>query len=172
MRAEKSQAVLKTGQNRPQKTPSPEPPFMGGCFFISPAEYRELHSSASLCKRISCIVAQTIVRQLVSKVQDVDLICALAHEAPEAFNGVGRLNMPVHGSRKSREREEMLFVLSQASHRLRRAHRILGGSRRPMGLMPQTLSLAARCPPIRPGPQLVHVWGERQRFSSSTKRTE
>jgi len=32
MRAEKSQAVLKTGQNRHKKTPSPEPPFMVGCF--------------------------------------------------------------------------------------------------------------------------------------------
>ncbi len=53
-----------------------------------------------LYKRISWIVAQTIVRQLVSKVQHVDLISALPHEAPETFNGVGRLNVPVHDLRK------------------------------------------------------------------------
>src|SRR5260221_12400644 len=39
MRAEKSQAVLKTGQNRHEKTPSLEPPFMVGCFFISLAKF-------------------------------------------------------------------------------------------------------------------------------------
>jgi hypothetical protein len=39
MRAEKSQAVLKTGQKRHKKTPSPELPFMAGCFFISPTQF-------------------------------------------------------------------------------------------------------------------------------------
>jgi hypothetical protein len=46
------------------------------------------------------MVAQTMLRQLVSKVQDVDLNSPLAHEAPEAFNGIGGLNVSLHGWRK------------------------------------------------------------------------
>jgi hypothetical protein len=44
------------------------------------------------------MVAQIMLRQLVSKVQDVDLNSPLAHEAPEAFNGIGGLNVSVHGA--------------------------------------------------------------------------
>jgi hypothetical protein len=69
MRAEKSQAVLKTGQNRHNNTPSLELTFMVGCFFHQPCDVRELHSSESLCKRISWMVAQTMLRQLVSVVK-------------------------------------------------------------------------------------------------------
>jgi len=36
-----------------------------------------------------------MVRQLVSKVQDVELIGALSHEAPKVFDGIGGLNMSV-----------------------------------------------------------------------------
>jgi len=32
--------------------------------------------------------------------EDIDLIGTLAHEAPEAFDGIGRLNMSVHPLRK------------------------------------------------------------------------
>ena len=46
------------------------------------------------------MVAQTIAKQLVSKVQDVDLISPLPHIAKETFNGVSRLNVPVHRLRK------------------------------------------------------------------------
>ena len=84
---------------------------MVGCFFISPAQFVSFIPARGGCKRISWIVAQTMLRQLVSKVQDVDLIGALAHEAPQTFNGVRGLNVPVHGSRKSIKCEEMLFVL-------------------------------------------------------------
>ncbi len=45
---------------------------------------------------MSWSVAQTIVRQLVSKVQDVDLIGALANEAPQTLDGIGCLNVSVH----------------------------------------------------------------------------
>jgi hypothetical protein len=49
-----------------------------------------------LCKRMSWIVAQTIVRQLVSKVQDVDLIGALTNVAEETLDGIGGPDVPEH----------------------------------------------------------------------------
>ena len=108
MRAEKSQAVLKTGQNRHKKTPSPEPPFMVGCFFISPAQFVSFIPARGGCKRISWIVAQTMLRQLVSKVQDVDLTGALAHEAPQTFDRIGGLNVSMQGSRELVKRQEVV----------------------------------------------------------------
>jgi heme-degrading monooxygenase HmoA len=42
--------------------------------------------------------------------EHVDLIGALAHITEQAFNGVGGLNVPVHGLRKGIKREEMFFV--------------------------------------------------------------
>ena len=72
------------------------------------------------------MVAQTIAKQLVSKVQDVDLISPLPHEAPETFNGVSRLNVPVHRMRKRIKRQEVLFVLSQAPDRFWIALSVLG----------------------------------------------
>jgi hypothetical protein len=44
-----------------------------------------------------------MLRQLVSKVQDVDLISPLAHIAEEAFNGVRGLNVSVHGLASTRK---------------------------------------------------------------------
>jgi hypothetical protein len=46
------------------------------------------------------MVAQTIVRQLVSKVQHIDLIGALPHIAEETLNRIGGLNVSVHALRK------------------------------------------------------------------------
>ncbi len=67
-----------------------------------------------------------MLRQLVSKVQHIDLAGALAHEALEAFNGIGGLNVPVHRLRKGVKREEVLFILRQTAHGFRIAQRILG----------------------------------------------
>ena len=58
------------------------------------------------------MVAQTMVRQLVSKVQDVNLIGALSHIAKQTFKGIGGPNMPVHALRKLVKRERFLFLLS------------------------------------------------------------
>ncbi len=49
--------------------------------------------------------------------EDVDLISPLPHIAEETFNGIGGLNVAVHRLRKRIKRQEMFFVLSQASHR-------------------------------------------------------
>ncbi len=79
-----------------------------------------------LCKRISCIVAQTIARQLDTAREHVDLIGPLSYIAKETFNDIGCLNMPMHALRELVKRQEMLFVLSQASYRFWIALAILG----------------------------------------------
>ena len=43
--------------------------------------------------------------------EHVDLIGALPHEASEALNGIGRLNVPVHCGRKGIKRQQVLFIL-------------------------------------------------------------
>jgi hypothetical protein len=44
--------------------------------------------------------------------EHVNLVGALSHEASETFDGVGRLNISVHGGRKGIKRQEVLFILS------------------------------------------------------------
>ncbi len=58
--------------------------------------------------------------------EDVDLISALPHITEETFNGIGGLNVPMHRLRKRIKRQQVLFVLSQASYRLWIALRVLG----------------------------------------------
>ncbi len=45
-------------------------------------------------------------------VEDIDLIGALAHKAPQAFHGIGGLNVPVHALGKGIKCSEVLFILS------------------------------------------------------------
>ena len=47
----------------------------------------------------------------------INLIGALSHEAPEALNGIGGLNVSVHRPRKPIKRQQVLFVLNQAADR-------------------------------------------------------
>ncbi len=42
--------------------------------------------------------------------EHVDLIGALSHIAEETLNGIGGLNVSVHGDRKLVKREEMLLI--------------------------------------------------------------
>jgi hypothetical protein len=58
--------------------------------------------------------------------EHVNLIGALPHIAAEAFDGIGGLYMPVHGSRKGIERQGLLFLFSQASYRFGIAFAIFG----------------------------------------------
>ncbi len=58
--------------------------------------------------------------------EEVDLIGALAHKAPQTFNGIGRLNVPVHRLRKLVKGQRLVFLLSQASHRFWIAFAIFG----------------------------------------------
>ncbi len=56
----------------------------------------------------------------------VNLIRTLPYIAEQTLDGIGGLNVAVHSHRKRIKREEMLFVLSEASHRLGIAHSVLG----------------------------------------------
>jgi hypothetical protein len=58
--------------------------------------------------------------------EHVNLIRALPHVAKEAFDGIGGLNMSVHGGRKLIERQGLLFLFSQTSHRFGIAFAICG----------------------------------------------
>jgi hypothetical protein len=49
--------------------------------------------------------------------EHIDLISPLPHIAEQTFNGIRALKMSVHRLRKPIKRQEVLFVLSQASHR-------------------------------------------------------
>jgi len=57
------------------------------------------------------MVAQTMVRQLVSKVQHIDLIGALPHIAKKTLKGIRGLNVPMHALRKGIKRQQVLFIL-------------------------------------------------------------
>ena len=49
--------------------------------------------------------------------EHIDLISPLPHIAEQTFNGIRALKMSVHRLRKPIKRQQVLFVLSQASHR-------------------------------------------------------
>jgi hypothetical protein len=88
-------------------------------WFLAHLLYSNLEFSHTeiLCKWISWMVAQTMIRQLVSVVNTSIWKVALAHIAEQAFNGIGGLNVPVHRGRKRIKGQQVLFVLSQASYR-------------------------------------------------------
>ena len=58
--------------------------------------------------------------------EGIDLVGALSHIAKKAFDGIGALNMTMHGSRKGIKRQQMLFILLQAAHGFRVALSICG----------------------------------------------
>jgi hypothetical protein len=49
--------------------------------------------------------------------EHVDVIGSLPHEASEALNGIGRLNVAVHCGRKGIKRQQVLFILRQTPYR-------------------------------------------------------
>src|SRR5438876_2264407 len=95
------------------------------------------------------MVAQTMVRQLVSKVQYVDLIRPLPHEASETLSRICCLNVSVHALRKGIKGQKVLFILSQAADCLGTALSVLGECSLPVGSMPPALSVAPRCPRVQ-----------------------
>ena len=72
------------------------------------------------------MVAQTMAKQLVSVVNTSIWEVALPDIAEETTNGIGRLNMPMHGGRELVKRQEVFFILRQASHGLGRAFALFG----------------------------------------------
>ncbi len=58
--------------------------------------------------------------------EGINLIGALSNIAEKAFDGIGRLNMTIHGRWKGIKRHQMLFILSQAAYCLWVALSIFG----------------------------------------------
>ena len=65
--------------------------------------------------------------------EHVNLVSALSHIAEEAFDGIGGLNVAMHGSRELVKGQEMLFILRQAAHRFWIALAVFGGEGRQLG---------------------------------------
>jgi hypothetical protein len=76
-------------------------------------------------------------------------------------NVVQNLNMSVHGHREVVKRQELFFILSQASHRFWITLAVFGECSRPVGSRLPVLSVAARCPRVRPAHPHVLSWGWR-----------
>ena len=47
--------------------------------------------------------------------EDINLIGSLTYVTKEAFDGIGRLDVSVHGGREGVQGQEMLFIFSQAA---------------------------------------------------------
>ncbi len=57
--------------------------------------------------------------------EDINLIGALSHVAEEAFDRIGRLDMPVHASRELVKRQQVRLILNQTADRFGIALRYL-----------------------------------------------
>ncbi len=104
------------------------------------------------------MVAQTMARQLVSKVQDIYLISALSHIAEETFDRIRALNIPMDGGRELVKRQEMRFILPQAAHRFWIALAVFGFEGRQLGdglllvrLFPDANQFGLHIPTFSPG---------------------
>ncbi len=90
--------------------------------------------------------------------EHVNLIGALAHEALEAFDGIGRLNMAMHDGRKRVKREGLRFLFSQTSYGFRRAFAVFGECSLPIGRVPPVSSVVAKSPTVQLEPQHTLAW--------------
>src|SRR5258708_17574872 len=108
------------------------------------------------------MVAQTMVRQLISVVNTSIWSVRCRTLTFQTLNRIRGLNVPVQTLRKGIKRQEVLFVLRQATHRFWIALSVLGGSRRPIGSTPPAWWVAPRCQRVRLGPRHARVWGWRR----------
>ena len=91
--------------------------------------------------------------------EHVDLVGALSHETPQAFDGVGGLKVAMHRLRELIKRQQVLFVLNQASYGLGIALAVFGECSLPVGPLPPVCWVAAKFQRVRPEPQRARVWG-------------
>jgi hypothetical protein len=68
------------------------------------------YETGILDKWISCIVAQTIVRQLDAARKSINLVCALPNITEKTLNRIGAANVAVHHLWKGVECQQMLFI--------------------------------------------------------------
>ncbi len=85
-----------------------------------------VHHTEILCKRISPDGGSDDRQTTGLCGEHINLIGALAHIAEQTLNGIGGLNVSVHGGRKGIKGQEVLFILSQAAGRLWIAFAVFG----------------------------------------------
>ena len=118
-----------------QKPPPPEPPSLAGCWLTDRSQ-----SEAALHRDF----VQTDVldggpdnRETTGLHREhINLIGVLPNSAEQTFDGIGGLNMSVHRLRKLVERQGLLFLFGQASHRFWIALAIFGECSPPIGPRP------------------------------------
>ena len=87
--------------------------------------------------------------------EDIYLIGTLPHIAKQAFNGIGRLNVPMHTLRKLVKRQSLLFLLSQASDCFWIALAVFGECSPRVGPLPPVLWGDPRSQRVQLGPRLA-----------------
>src|SRR5712692_10059156 len=97
-------------QENGQKTSPPEPPFLVGCLLTSNdhgsgASHRNFMQADVLDCRPDNSKATGFCGE------HVNLIGALPHIAEQTLNGIGGLNVSMHGSRELVKRQQVLFIL-------------------------------------------------------------
>jgi len=98
-----------------QKPLPPKPPSLAGCWLTLASETKA--DSHRDFVQADILDGGPYNRQAAGLGgEDVNLIGALAHEAPQTFNGIGGLDMPMHPLRKVVKREGFLFFLCQTAH--------------------------------------------------------
>ena len=90
--------------------------------------------------------------------EHINLIRTLLDITKQAFNGIGRLNVPMHTLRKRVKRERLLFLLSQASYCLWIALTVFGFEGHPLcqclllgWLLPDTHKFGLNLTSLSPG---------------------
>jgi hypothetical protein len=96
--------------------------------------------------------------------EHVNLVGALPHIAEQAFDGIGGLNVAMHRLRELVKRQEMLFVLCQASYRFWIALSVLGFEGRQLGqrllligLLPDAHEFSLDFPTLASGNGIEHI---------------
>src|SRR6266568_8359088 len=106
--------MMAVAQESAQKPLPPQPPSLAGCWLTLASETKA--DSHRDFVQVDILDRGPHNRQAtVLGREDVNLISALPDVAEEAFDGVGGLDVAVHRLRKRKKREEVFFVLSQAS---------------------------------------------------------
>jgi len=150
--------MLAVAQESAQKPPPPQPPSLAGCW-LTPGSETKADSHRDFVQADILDRGPHNRQAAVLGGEDANLIGALPHEASETFDGIGGLNMPVHGSRKCIERQGLLFLFSQASHRFGIAFAVFGECSPPIGVRPPACWVAAKSPRVLRQPQYALVWG-------------
>ncbi|SRR6266487_4111459 len=90
--------------------------------------------------------------------EGINLVGSLPNIAKEAFDGIGRANIPMHDLRKAIKREQMFFILHQAAYCFGIALLVFAECSPPTRRVPPLWSRPSRSQSARRSPRCVPVW--------------